>query len=214
MGFVELVAEGRVKDLETLKRLYRISAKRAHPDTGDLGHEAFLVLKADFERAKALLSRIAIDPRPKPVKGPAREPSREGFYRELQGFVARGFPRQPRGPSAASIYRASREAIMKELPAMGRAWLDAFVAFESALAPMPGSWAARTAYGQAREVVYLTLTFHDWGFKQYVPQAERALPQAEAALASVGASGAGAFLRLLVDDMSKGGASAPVVRKD
>ena len=50
--FVESIMDGSIGSVEELKAAYKTAAKKTHPDLADgAGHEAFLRLRAEYERA-------------------------------------------------------------------------------------------------------------------------------------------------------------------
>lgn len=161
--FIRGIVDGSIGSVEELKAAFRAEAKRAHPDLSDGGggHDAFLKLRADYERALRELGRGA----ERPAAAETRADAAAGAVPAdapgaLDGLLKRGFPKRPRHKKEALRYGAARvragsglrardESLPALLDAMERELLDGPPAHAEAVLSFLRAWIAAESSGVA-----------------------------------------------------------------
>lgn len=139
--FLESIQSGKVSDERQLKRLYRLLAKKLHPDVtaGITDKDAFIRLKNDYERALDFIS--ANQPY---VKAAARKKPQErrkpDFTRCAELFaelMAQNFPIDER--ARGGLYLARINEMNAEIGLFGAEYENLFLATESELYKLKGN---------------------------------------------------------------------------
>lgn len=129
--FTRGILEGSIGSVEQLKAAYKSAAKRAHPDLSDgAGHEDFLRLRTEYERALRELSRA--EPAAAASEGTA-PPAPGDPCAALDAFLKRGFPKTPRHRKEILRYRYARLRALSALAALDGRLPELFEAMEREL---------------------------------------------------------------------------------
>jgi hypothetical protein len=230
---LDLVKAGRIADEAALKSAFRGLAKRLHPDLasptagagagpgrgGRRAAESFILLRSEYEEARAWLSRGGPEGAEARTHGSLapRPWDRRDFYLAFQDLLARGFPRipgrpWPNGPLAG--YEDSRLQVMGFLAARDRQApkeraLPAFLAFEEgwlglALSdPACLSKEVRISVG-LRNLLLNIVGYHVSGTSQALRYSRNEWRRLETELKARELPGPLAFLALLMADLSTG----------
>jgi len=208
---IELIDDGKVRDLEALKRFFRRAAKRSHPDA--VGTEgaarAFIALRENYEEALRYL-----EARPALIRATEkRRPivvvfDRRAFYIELQDLFARGFPLLPKARAVRPAYEASRSRV-SDLAAVWQALPPGlFDRLETELSHMSSHLAEAHSLNAFRSSVYSVLDYHNTGFGHLKIMAKRQCEPIREELSSRGRTACALFLEALASDLERGSALA------
>lgn len=140
--FTRSILDGTIGSVEELKAAFREEAKRAHPDLADAdGHEGFLKLRAEYERALRELSRESRAVAREEEAGAPREAADPPAALEI--LLKRGFPKRPRHRKEALRYGYARVRARSALGSADPRLADLFAAMEEELLAGPADAAER-----------------------------------------------------------------------
>ena len=208
---LELIEQGKIRNIDELKSAYRTATVRTHPDTVGSNErlEIFLRLNDDYLEAKAYLEDHA-------TSAPTRQSSapqnpRLAFFRQLNVIETLEMPyayHADENRSELSVAKAlAREAVGIWKPD----WLGLYARADAELTAIkrskPSGPYLKNALGlNIRPLMHNLIGYHLTGRDLYLKQARQNLSGIMHRLEQTGHPNLREFLSLLIQDMNRGAA--------